>query len=506
MAPFAIEKGQPFWLRGPTVGVVVLALALLKLYVASQSGLSYDEAYYTMWSMHLAPGYLDHPPVVALLIAFGRDLFGNNSLGVRLGAVLCVVASSGALYRIGTLLTDRKTAGLAVILYNLSLAGGLGFIMTPDPPSTLCWTLVLWALAEFIASKNPNWWLAVGLFAGAGLMSKYTDAFLGPGLLALALSSRERAKWLLTWQLWAGVVVLLIVVSPNIWWNYHHAWASVLFQGKRTVSHGLDPRFLANLEELVAGQMLFAGPVVVVLTGLGIARFLRWPGDPEKAGLAPLIWTSLPLLAYFVYHTLHARVDANWLSPVWPGLTLVAAWVGLNIRSRWLRAGVLGLQIALGVGLIGVVNAQVLFQPFDNPRIDRTREMRGWTQLRAEIAAVAKANGARWIATTGSYEVTGELATYGLFAGDALVVRQIDAPWRYTYLTPIRPGTMAWPALLVRRAAGGKIGKDGRLFGSVTPLGEVRRHHGKEEMEAYSLFLVSQPTPAFFAGLARNGL
>jgi 4-amino-4-deoxy-L-arabinose transferase-like glycosyltransferase len=36
--------------------------------------LTADEAYYWMWSKHLAFGYYDHPPMVALVIRAGTDL------------------------------------------------------------------------------------------------------------------------------------------------------------------------------------------------------------------------------------------------------------------------------------------------------------------------------------------------------------------------------------------------------------------------------------------------
>ena len=42
----------------------LLALTALRLVVAALVPLSPDEAYYWMWSRHLAGGYFDHPPMV----------------------------------------------------------------------------------------------------------------------------------------------------------------------------------------------------------------------------------------------------------------------------------------------------------------------------------------------------------------------------------------------------------------------------------------------------------
>ena len=47
-----------------------------------------DEAYYWVWSRHLAAGYLDHPPMVALLIRLGTACLGTSELGIRWMAIV----------------------------------------------------------------------------------------------------------------------------------------------------------------------------------------------------------------------------------------------------------------------------------------------------------------------------------------------------------------------------------------------------------------------------------
>ena len=69
-------------------GVAVAILLLLRLVVAGMLPLSADEAYYWLWSRHLAAGYYDHPPAIAFLIRAGTALFGDTAFGVRLFAVL----------------------------------------------------------------------------------------------------------------------------------------------------------------------------------------------------------------------------------------------------------------------------------------------------------------------------------------------------------------------------------------------------------------------------------
>ena len=58
-----------------------------------------DEAYYWMWSKHLAGGYYDHPPMVAFVIRLGTLIAGDTELGVRLVSILLALPMSWAVYR-----------------------------------------------------------------------------------------------------------------------------------------------------------------------------------------------------------------------------------------------------------------------------------------------------------------------------------------------------------------------------------------------------------------------
>ena len=64
--------------------LTVLALVALRLVAAAWTPLTFDEAYYWMWSKNLAGGYYDHPPAVAYVIRAGTMIAGDTELGVRL--------------------------------------------------------------------------------------------------------------------------------------------------------------------------------------------------------------------------------------------------------------------------------------------------------------------------------------------------------------------------------------------------------------------------------------
>ena len=142
----------------------LLALTAVRLLVAALSPLSADEAYYWVWSRALAPGYLDHPPMVAWWIRVGTLIAGDDALGVRLLGPLSAAAGSLLLARTTDALLPGRGAGIvAASLLNGTLLLGIGAVtMTPDTPLILFWTASLWALSQLLRTGRGAWWLLAG--------------------------------------------------------------------------------------------------------------------------------------------------------------------------------------------------------------------------------------------------------------------------------------------------------------------------------------------------------
>ena len=73
---------------GRWVAALIVALVVVRLVCAALVPLAFDEAYYWLWSKHIAGGYLDHPPMVAVVIRLGTLIAGDTEFGVRLVPVL----------------------------------------------------------------------------------------------------------------------------------------------------------------------------------------------------------------------------------------------------------------------------------------------------------------------------------------------------------------------------------------------------------------------------------
>ena len=178
-----------------TPPLTILALVALRLVAAAWTPLTFDEAYYWMWSKHLAFGYYDHPPGVALVIRAGTMIAGDTELGVRLVSILLALPMSWAVFRAAAILFGGvRVAATAAILLNVTLMAAVGtMIVTPDAPLLVASSFVLFFLAKVLETGRGAWWLAVGAAVGAALLSKYTALFFGPAILIWLVSVPEIA-------------------------------------------------------------------------------------------------------------------------------------------------------------------------------------------------------------------------------------------------------------------------------------------------------------------------
>ena len=125
--------------------LTIAALVALRLVAAAVTPLTFDEAYYWMWSKALAGGYYDHPPMVALVIRAGTLIAGDTEFGVRLFSILLALPMSYAVYRSAAILFGGvRVAATAAILLNITLMASVGtLIVTPDAPLLVAASFVL---------------------------------------------------------------------------------------------------------------------------------------------------------------------------------------------------------------------------------------------------------------------------------------------------------------------------------------------------------------------------
>jgi len=478
--------------------VTILALVALRLVAAAWTPLTFDEAYYWMWSKHLAGGYYDHPPAVAVVIRLGTMVAGDTELGVRLVSILLALPMSWALYRTAAILFGgQRVAATATILLNVTLMAAVGtLIVTPDAPLLVASSFVLFFLAKVLETGRGAWWLAVGAAVGAALLSKYTALFFGPAILIWLVSVPKLRRWLISPWPYFGGLVAAAVFSPVILWNADHHWVSFIKQIGRARIEDFKPAFIA---ELIPTQIAFATPLVFILGAMGLYALLRRNAGASAARMLinSMFWT---IVAYFIWHSLHARVEANWFAPVYPAFAIAAA-VAANLaqwdpRRQRLVKFCLRWASPVGILIFALLIVQANTGVLTGYRRDATVRSVGvgWRELAGEIEAVRLRVGATCLLAP-DYGTTGWLAFY---LPKGTCVAQQTQRIRWVNMPEPDPAQLAGKLLYVDEARPGGRPYLKEKFARVEKVAELKRNRGPLLIETYALDLLEGPKGEVF--------
>jgi 4-amino-4-deoxy-L-arabinose transferase-like glycosyltransferase len=470
--------------------VIILALVALRLLAAVWTPLTFDEAYYWMWSKHLAGGYYDHPPMVALVIRAGTLIAGDTEFGVRLVSILSALPMSFAVYRTAAILFGgMRVATTAAILLNITLMAAVGtLIVTPDAPLLVAASFILFYLAKVLETGRGAWWLAVGAAVGTALLSKYTALFFGPAILIWLASVPKLRRWLISPWPYLGGLVSLAIFSPVIVWNADHRWVSFIKQIGRARIEDFRPAFIG---ELIPTQIAFATPLVFILGGMGLyALFTRKAGaSAARMLISTTFWT---ISVYFIWHSLHARVEANWFGPVYPAFAIAAAVAGnltqWDARQQRVVDFCLRWAAPTGILMFALLVVQANTGMLTGYRRDATVRSVGvgWRELAGQIEAVRLRTGANCVLAP-DYGTTAWLAFY-LPSGTCVV--QAAQRIRWVNMPEPDPALLAGPLLFVDEARPGGRPWLNERFARVERVGELPRKRGPLTIETYALDLL----------------
>ncbi len=301
-----------------------------------------QEAYYWNYAQHPALSYLDHPPMVAVLIWLGTKLWGVGEFGVRFAAFLCWFVTAFFSYRLTAKVFDRQAAAGAVLLLAvLPLYFGVGFLMTPDAPLHAAWSALLYFGYRALIEENSISWVGIGASLGLGLLSKYTIALLGPPFLLFMLIDRRARGWFIKPAPYGALLLAVALFSPVLIWNMQNEWVSFLFQSAKRISSDSvisTPDLLGHITLMLTPAGVIA-VVLFFLFGKKIFRsadFLEESGarqDVDRTYLLLLLLSLLPCALFFTI-SFTREVKLNWTSPIW---LAILPFLGCTVASVYGR-------------------------------------------------------------------------------------------------------------------------------------------------------------------------
>src|SRR6185503_18635154 len=212
-------------LLSPWVYVIALVYFSLHLATSTRYGYFRDALYYLACSEHLAFGYVDQPPLIAV---FGW--LARHTIGTSLPALLFWPALAGAARIVLTAAFARE---LGARRFGIALAAVLAatpgvwwiidhqFAMNAFEP--LLWGGMAFTVLRIIKTGNTRLWIVFGLIAGVGLETKYSVIIFASALLAGVLLTQQRKILFTPWIL-AGGALAFVIFLPNLIWNIQNHW------------------------------------------------------------------------------------------------------------------------------------------------------------------------------------------------------------------------------------------------------------------------------------------
>jgi 4-amino-4-deoxy-L-arabinose transferase-like glycosyltransferase len=269
-----------------------------------------DEFYYLACGRHLAWGYVDHGPIVALQARFSELVFGHSLAGLRL---LSALAGAKRVLLTGLLawaLGGRRPAQVLAMIGILFAPQYLGIdsYLSMNSFESAFWIGCTLALILILRGWNERWcWLLFGICGGIGLLNKPSMTFFLLALLAGLLLTPQRRVLFSRWAA-IGVALLILIALPNLIWQIHKHWPTLEFLHNGQIENKnikLGP--LAFLGK----QILNLQPITIFLWIPGLIWLLR---NPTAKPWRFLGYTYLIFLAGMM--ALHAK--DYYVVPIYP--------------------------------------------------------------------------------------------------------------------------------------------------------------------------------------------
>ncbi len=276
----------------------------LHLITSTRYGYFRDALYYLACSEHLAFGYVDQPPLIALLGWVTR-----HTIGTSLPALLFWPALAGAGRIVLTAAFARELGAKrfgTILAASLAATPGVWWVIdhqfAMNAFEPLVWGGLAFVVLRISKTGNTKLWLAFGAIAGVGLETKYSVIIFATALLLGMLLTRQRKLLFTPWILAGGAIAFLIFL-PNLIWNIQHNWPFVeLMRNIRAT--GKDVVLPAHAYLLQ--QILMLNPVSFPFWFGGLLFLFFSHKEAQKAQEAQkgvfrgLGWTFVITIAFFL--------------------------------------------------------------------------------------------------------------------------------------------------------------------------------------------------------------
>jgi Dolichyl-phosphate-mannose-protein mannosyltransferase len=356
-----------------TALIIILSSLLFRMVAASLSGPGFDEAYYHLFAKYFAPGYFDHPPLIAISAGLGYWITNIwNSLSLRLGAIISFTIALLGFYHLAYRLYGRKAAILAIVIPHATpfFTIGAGAFVLPDNTLVASWIWFLYVIQRLREeSINKSIGFAIlGVLAGLSLLAKYHAVLLPASLVISSLFDPKIRKWWSDWRLYIALVTGVLTFSPCLIWNYNNEWISFVEQFGKAGSGEFRLRF-DLLGQAIGGQLGYMTPWVCIAVWITAFKKVK---SRDDVWLLPFF--LLPVIAISMIG-LTRGILPHWTMPGYiAAIVMAAGTLKWDLKDTKIKAAIIVNALLI---TIVVVQAQTGFMPL-KAKSDPTLDPLGW--------------------------------------------------------------------------------------------------------------------------------
>ncbi len=309
----------------------VLALLHVVFWTITPAFLHYnaplDVAEAIAWGQQWQWGYDRDPYLVGWLAYCVSWLTGHSVWATYCLSQICIIATFWAISRLAMQLTLSKSQALASVLlleaifyYNFA---------TPEFNDNVL-QLPLWALSisflySAISTQRTYHWVLTGLSAGLALMAKYYTVMLFLPMLVVLLGTAQGRKSFKMPGFYCGIALGLIIVLPNLYWQYQHSFQYVGYALSRAAVAPTWSRHLSNPFLFFITQLLVISPcfLLYVWSIRNARRLSKTNNRFDRFFLFCMTWGP------FITTLGYAAISGTHMRSMWgmPLFSLVGLWL-----------------------------------------------------------------------------------------------------------------------------------------------------------------------------------
>ncbi|MHB8209704.1 ArnT family glycosyltransferase [Mucilaginibacter sp.] len=254
--------------RSTYTGFILVFVAIkvvLNLFAMPHFGFHRDELLHMALGDHLAWGYKEVPPAIAVIAKLSSTLFGDSVFATR---VFCTLFAGLIVWFTGLITVELGGRKFAITLACLGIILAPAFVaseylLQPVIFDQFWWVLTVYLIVKYINSSSVKYLYFIGIAVGLGLLTKYTMGFFTLALVIGLLFTKQR-RLLFNKHVLGAILVALILFIPNIIWQFQHHLPVITHMSalRRTQLEYIKP------SDFISQQMMVNGSFILLwLTG-----------------------------------------------------------------------------------------------------------------------------------------------------------------------------------------------------------------------------------------------